>query len=115
MQDDLDRADNPLAAKVPANFRFQIDRLAMGGEKPSKRLQRQQGLLFGTKKPQMQAEAMEPGSSAFAKRRKVMHDDCRTLAYQRWLTKGECDRFFPAQHINRVALRQITDHPEILA
>src|SRR5262249_25073624 len=116
MQDDLDRADNAFAAKVPTNICFQIDRLAMGPEKPGKRLQRQERLLFGTKKAQMEPEAMEPGGPIQPKQIQVMHGYDGILTDKvRVATTDELDRLLPAQNVDGVTLLQIAQQCEILS
>jgi len=77
MQDDLDCARQSFAAEVGANFRLEIDRLAMRAQETGKVLQRQESLLWRAQKTEMQAEAVEVVGATLIHDGEIVHGDDR--------------------------------------
>src|SRR6516164_5584751 len=69
VHDNFDCARQSFAAKIRANFGLEIDRLTMGAQETNKALQRQERLLRGVHKAEMQPKSVEIGSAALAHRR----------------------------------------------
>src|SRR6202040_2182451 len=114
MHDDLDRAHEPLPAKVGAEVRFEIRRAAVRYEEADERLQPQERLLGGAQQTKRQPKPVETDSPALVQSLHVAHRDDRVPANSRRVMTLERDRLLPAQDIDRIVLLQIADQREIL-
>ena len=83
MEEDFDRAEDPLAAKFAANVRLQTGGLTVHAQKPGKRLQRRQRLPWRAQYTKMEVEAMEPGIAMLLYGLQIVHGDYRITTDQR--------------------------------
>jgi hypothetical protein len=111
---DLDRARQSLAAKLGANLRTGIGRLATRAQKTDNVLQGKESLLRRALEAEMQPEAVEVVGASLIHDGEIVHGDDRIPADTLLVMLHELDRLLPAEHVNRGLLLQIANQSEVL-